>query len=799
MRYTLADQAILRMTGFAVERISELASDDLAKELDELLAAEEALSVLATELLEILRAQDGDPRTRDRRRALQRRMRVELEEPAARAYNGALLEQAAKRETSSASYERVMATARQKLYATATSDRFRQVLLLSSPGLEEQLSDRMTGEPPPRNSKWRQREQTVMAYIQRLAMKNETISFFGPSAWGRVDFDQDDAFHIELNEKLIAENHVYVERWICESVAALLSRDPETRPQMRPMLADDLVIAGNVARLVRRGVERSLSTEELSVVARCDGDVRILDFCQPAEAAVLDTLCRAGVVTDEMRLPLSATPLSALRQEIGNWQESAARMRWLDRLARIDQCRLAVQNAGDVTSRRAALDALSSTVNECGLAANQQSRALYKPRLTINEDCRAAVKSLSLGKPFIELATRDLAPWYEMWRDLAGIHATRIHTRLVGVLRDLGGRDVTLAHFLGACERAGLPLGKNGGGGLAGEVEQEVQAAWQEQLGGRAGERDITLRDDDLDFLRRRFEVRRMRSFDNPAPDFQVISPSTEALCRGDFTLLLGEIHADFVLWENCFFMWCPDVAALRRDYLRSGHGPALLFSDYWGKSPAHTLVRAAETTGDWTTCGVNRVAGVRALRSAEVFVDATDDDVIARDAEGRVLGSLVHQWLVADNTHQIELLGTGDHAPRLRVGRVVVQRERWRLIPSDELRAEVSDIGVNAVVALRRLRRILGLPEECFVRPRLPLRLSKHKDAKPTFVDFRSPLSLEIFAGLIRHYGELSISEMLPDSRSCWLNGGGEHYSFELRLQTLPEPSAASFSENRP
>ena len=96
--------------------------------------------------------------------------------------------------------------------------------------------------------------------------------------------------------------------------------------------------------------------------------------------------------------------------------------------------------------------------------------------------------------------------------------------------------------------------------------------------------------------------------------------------------------------------------------------------------------------------------------------------------------------------------------------------------------------MGVEAIAALRRLRRTMGLPEECFVRPRLPLRMSKHKDAKPTFVDFRSPLSLEIFAGLIRHYGELSLSEMLPDSRSCWLSSGGEHHSFELRLQTLPQ-----------
>jgi hypothetical protein len=673
-------------------------------------------------------------------------------------------------------YSRELERLRTNLWTLAGDTRFRQALLQSSPDLEQRSPQ--PGAPlPARNSDCRHHENSWTRYAQRLAAKNDTIGSFGPSAWGRVDSAEPRAAVIALGDG-VDQRRVYVERWVCEELAARIDALSPGGLPIEP--AEDLVFDG--AAVLRSGRPVTLSPAEREMLQRADGSQTALE-----PTAVASQLLARGLLVRRCRIPIGPEPFAALRAQVEDWPGGPERDHWQASLAAIEAQRAGFEAAPDLEARRRALLQLSSLLSDLDIQPARRSRALYAARLPLNEDCRRATRALMIGRPLIEQATIDLAPWYDLWRDLAGLFATRIGQRLSAIWTSLGARPVGIDTFFHACRADGVDLWGGGGAGLAPELYDEVQLAWQDQLGARSDDKEIQLSDDDLAFVRNRFSFSRMKSFDNPAPDLQIVATDAGAIERGDWQLLVSEIHPDLSVWEHCFMLFCPDAEELTSEYRRTGHAPAITFGPTT-EMGVHILCRAPQHSGEWSFLRPLFAPGCASIGRAEAVVDVVDGDLIVRDRHGRIRGSLVHQWRVTGNTHHLELLGTGSHSPRLKVGRAIVQRESWRIEPDDALRRAVARVGPDALLALRGLRRQRGLPEETFVRPELPMRHSYYKDTKPVLVDFRNPFLIEALGRWVRRYLRLRVTEMLPASGECWLSDSAGHYSCELRVVVLPE-----------
>src|SRR6202011_3023276 len=73
----------------------------------------------------------------------------------------------------------------------------------------------------------------------------------------------------------------------------------------------------------------------------------------------------------------------------------------------------------------------------------------------------------------------------------------------------------------------------------------------------------------------------------------------------------------------------------------------------------------------------------------AEVYVDPTSEDVSVRKIDNHEhLGSFARAWIIPLGFHPFQF-GMAPHTPRLRCGKVVVQRRSWtvradELIPGD-------------------------------------------------------------------------------------------------------------------
>jgi hypothetical protein len=627
----------------------------------------------------------------------------------------------------------------------------------------------------------RQREFTWISYLQRLATKNETISFFGPTAWGEFDPLEPRVAVIELSERFIDKRSVYVERWVCEALAERFSQLPEIAQFLPLRLVDDLIVDGSQATLLKTGQVHPLSQVELE----------FLNLCSSAPEGVIDSpfaaaLLEKGLLTQKIQIPPDVLPLRCLRKTVDSWPEGSQRALWQSNLTALESHSNAIELAEGFEARSEALTRLQEFLIGLEVGDRNDSQRLYSSRLPVNEDCRLDCKKLVLGRPFVEQLLNDAAPWFDLWRDLAGLYATRLHQGMRKHWADMGQKPVPLPLFLPSILKAWGEMSK---------LDQEIQQAWAEQLGDRRHQSVVALTEDDTQFLRKRFKFRRMKAFDNMSPDLQIVAENAEAMDDGRWSLLIAEIHPDFTPWENCFFLWCPDPDSFAADYAsEGGQGHAVVIGNslpYFGS--AHTSLSVYPNAHRWTFIGGAPPDGMESIRGAEAFVVVTDDDVVLQDSSGRYLGSFLHTWQTAVNTHRLDLQGEAAHSPRLQVGRVIVQRESWKVKPDAEQIEAAKAGGERSYESLRALREAHSLPERVYLRGVLPQRMSLEKDVKPVYMDFRNPLLTEVASKMVGRFDRLLITEMLPTIGDCWLEGPGGHYSSEFRTVVMASQKTRS------
>jgi hypothetical protein len=176
----------------------------------------------------------------------------------------------------------------------------------------------------------------------------------------------------------------------------------------------------------------------------------------------------------------------------------------------------------------------------------------------------------------------------------------------------------------------------------------------------------------------------------------------------------------------------------------------------------------------------------------AEVYVDETTGDVCVRNINnGEYLGSFARAWIIPLGFHPFQF-GMAPQMPRLRCGKVIVQRRSW-IVTQEELGSgNYKGISRDLVLAIERLRAKRDLPRYVYIRPtEQALRRSgaegRDKDTKPVFVDLESYLFLEIFQRWLAKAGEIEVTEMLPDpDHLLWREPDGRR-TFELRTLIIP------------
>jgi hypothetical protein len=504
----------------------------------------------------------------------------------------------------------------------------------------------------------------------------------------------------------------------------------------------------------------------------------------------------ADLLNWEADIPaLDPYAFNSLIESVGSWREGPPRTRWLAELRAVAD--LAKQFGIDPKPelRLATLDKVGDRLKKLGIEKTA-SRFLYSATNPIAEECFREL-NLVVGSALISEVTSEAAPWIDLWRDSYAFIAGRVAAGLRTILEQAPLRDGTLPfpRFLRLCAETKLPLSGAGMVALAHLAFREVQEAFREQMSERADDRECQLTAADCGFVRRNFDYVKFDECTYPSADLQLAAPSIDAVTRGDYQWILAELHPPVALLHHGFYWSCPDKAALARAIEKTLCGKPYLYYGYFAADfTATTTVRLdALARSVKFVAPEPSVAHWEKFRPAEteVFIDETGDVAVRTRESRRYLGSFARGWVIPLGFHPFSF-SLGAHTPRLRCGKVVVQREAWTVTLEELGKANFTGVSRNLVVAVEKLRATRGLPRFIFIRPtEQALRRSgaegRDKDTKPVFIDLESYLFLEIFHRWLTKAGELEVTEMLPTpDQLFWQEADGRH-TFEFRTQIIP------------
>ncbi|WP_279627530.1 lantibiotic dehydratase [Streptomyces griseofuscus] len=551
-----------------------------------------------------------------------------------------------------------------------------------------------------------------------------------------------------------------------------------------------LVLDGDRVRVPgRRPIP--VSAETAAVLARCDGvrPARSIAAELPdtdVPAVLTDLVARRWVVR-RLEIPADTHPDRALRAWLETVGAPEPRRRGLAALDRLERGRAAVAAATDVDTLVQALTALEQDFTELTdtAAVREKSASTAPCRSLVYSDSRRSARA-RLGPGMLEALRplrllMDSAAW--LTSELAA--TVREEVRLVHDRLAAEG-PVDLASFWFAC----LPALHGAARAKSAELQREFAARWGRILAVPEGAREVTVSTADIETAVREGFASGGDGWTTArylSPDILIAAESTEAIERGDFTLVLGELHmASNTLGASLFTHQHPDIAELLDLTDRDHPGPRLMPlipKEHRARLSArvrHTLVRPQDrqvALADFTA------DPARTIRSADATVENRAGDLVVRLPDGSVFPALdvFSHVLTTLSMDLFQLLPQADHTPRVTLDRLVVARETWRLPAADASFADEKD-EARRFVAARRWRAQLGLPRYVFV--------VSPTESRPFYVDFDSPVYLTILAKALRRLARkdpsatVTLTEMLPTPEQSWLTDDqGRRYTSELRF----------------
>ena len=654
-----------------------------------------------------------------------------------------------------------------------------------------------------RGSKHRQHEEALALYWQRYCVKNDSIGFFGPVGWGRLDPEA--VTSVSSGRGLIAETNVFFEPWAIARVASVLEGLPGMRDWLKPRRVPFVGVRGGMA-LPPTGSPVPLSPMESAVLAVCDGTVRARDVPAAVTAMIqrdsgdvaageadvfasMELMHKRRWLTWNLELPVSPRPERDLRIFIAGIGDLELRASCLEKLDKLTSALETTKLAPGHDQLVGALSLLDKEFTEItGSPATRHDGRVYGGRTLAYIDCRRATEFTIGSDIWTELVPAELLTTSARW--FSWQLAQRVRQTLNDVHCRIGdGREepVDLATL---CFKSARPLHECIDRALL-ELRYEFLQRWRAILGPPRETNRVAYGYQDLLGMVE-------KAFNAPEPGWpgaRYMSPDI-LLCGRSPTVgtgpvgVLGEMHAAInTLRHYCFVMQHPRPADLfacmdvdwpePRSYpvLPKESPPRLTIRTH------SALVRDSDFLIAHTSYAVD-AGRYRTAMSSDVRVVRSGDSlqIVLPAGERFDILDIFAEQLMNAVIDRVGLCGDEPHSPRITFGRLVVSRETWRLGASDLVFAKEIDEAKRFALAIQWRSRI-GLPRHVFVKA-----LS---DEKPFYVDFYSPVYISILARAIRRSqktdGTITFVEMLPAFEELWLHDNeGHKYTSELRFSAF-------------
>jgi Lantibiotic dehydratase, N terminus len=663
--------------------------------------------------------------------------------------------------------------------------------------------------------KRRKHEAVVASYLQRYCVKNDTIGFFGPVGWARIN-EEKPGLHLTTPSQLVSTRNVYFEGWAIDALTNTLNKNASLRRWCAPRRLPFIFLDGDTLRIPMRRPLR-LAARHAAVLRQCNGDLTAHQIaqsllCSRVEGmsnereiyAILEGLLTQKLIVWQWELPVDVFPERRLRELLERIEDKPLREATLSSLKELEHARDAVSAAaGDPEKLDAAFNVLEETFTT--LTAEAPTRAAgrtYAARTLVYEDCRRSTQ-VEVGSEIINELTQPLSLLLQSARWFTYEAAKVLRDELHRVYRELvtkngGSRGVDGLSFWLQAQAQMFGNSVNDQNGLEAPVLSGLQGIfqqrWEDVLEMHDGQQQVKWRSSEL---RERTE----KAFAAPhagwslgryhSPDIMIATKDAESIRRGDYEFVMGELHlANNTLGASVF--------------VEQHESPEELISFVESDMPN---VRAIPMTPkEWLTARINyrfissrdyRIEFTvnsfhgqreRAIPIAGLVVEESDDRLVARTRDGKLCFDMIELFggmFSGFVVNQFKLVRELPHTPRITIDRLIVSRESWRFTAADVTFATIKD-DADRYLAARRWANLHSLPRFVFVKAPL--------EPKPVYVDFDSPIFVHLLAKIIRRQAQegsetatIAFSEMLPTFEQLWLPDAEDNrYTSELRIVAL-------------
>ncbi|MEO3810604.1 lantibiotic dehydratase [Sphaerisporangium sp. B11E5] len=660
--------------------------------------------------------------------------------------------------------------------ATGRTD-VREAVFLLSPDFLESLvrRDERPGEAS-RTARDRAMERREYAYLQRLGAKNETTSFFGPVCFGRVDPEADSIECGPETPSGVASRETFTTFWAAVAWGRAAAAVPSIRKLLPPRrLPVAIIEETGVARIPGRDPVR-LDPIDLALVRAADGVRTAAELGIATGTGAEEAERRVSVLERTLLLRRDLEPSSTtvypLRDVVGRLPDVPAAARFRDAADDLEALLRRFAEEPGVAERTkilAAAEELFTSVT--GVPARRNQGRTYADRFILFEDCHADGQPVRWPAATARRMERALDPVLRL-----GLTGGRLqHEGLRAIAAEVLSRHGGSLPFLDFADEFAAHLATG-----AFEPVLDTWGRWRTAL----LDRFLAVSDGRHAYL----PPEAVADLTNPPEGTFFVSPDV-MLQAGDAPLVLGEIHPYVFAW-GLQAHFAPDPGELARDV-----APAL--GVWGGLERAATVLHRRQHKGlvGATYPGTFIEVTGRSGAPAGRHVAAGDLRAVLRDGRPELIGpngplSLYigeddhpHLRVFAPVPVDFPRLRAGEHTPRLVLGDLVVQRERWDL-PTGTLPGitnATTRLDLFAAVTTERERR--GWPRHVFaVSP---------TETKPICLDLDAPPAQEHLRTLAAT-APLSLSEMLPTPESLWLHRStGPHTSeFRIALTTHTGPT---------
>jgi len=653
--------------------------------------------------------------------------------------------------------------------------------------------------------KQRKYEQLVANYLQRYCVKNDTIGFFGPVGWLQLE-PEGEIISVRAGANLLAKRTVYFEGWCIDTLAEVLGQNKALKPWMIPRPIHTTYLEGTKCYL-SYGRPIQLLPVQAAVLQACDGvrtarEIALSLLKSPGSKFrnekeiynILEFLRTCGAILWSLEVPFELRPERSLRHILEHIEEDRLRQPAIAALEELECARQSVANAaGNAQQLDEALLHLNDVFTHLtGSAPTRMAGQVYAGRTLVFEDCQRDLE-VKLGPDVLNVLESSLALLLTSARWFTFQTARRyreIFTQLYTEISEkISSSTVSMVQFW---PRARLLLFGETEFSPINELISLFQERWATILPLDQGQHHVAYTSEELwpqvqEIFNAPSAGWRFARFHSP--DILIAASSVDAIQRGEYQCILGELHtARNTLASEVFVSQHPYPEDLHHALELSIPEERIvpLIPKKWTRVTSRVLP-ALVSPNDFRLIFTQDAIGAlpsQALPLGSLIIKDTPEGLCVCTRDGKVELDIIEVFSEALSLLVVSSFGLFrpvGHTPRVTIDRLVVCRETWRY-PVSELPFVETASEAERFLSVRRWARAQELPRFVFVK--VPGEL------KPFYIDFDSPIYVDILAKAVRRvrgYGaeaQITLSEMLPGYEDLWLpDAKGQHFTSELRL----------------